>query len=334
MFSAWLQRQWFERSSLPLVLFIFVPLVGLYRALFLLKRFFSTPQALSVPLVVVGNFVLGGTGKTPLTLSLAKSLKSKGWVPGIVSRGYGRKSDVIMPVTTETHAELCGDEPLLLARLGCPVWVGRSRFEAAKAMLEAHPEVNVVICDDGLQHWSFLPDFKIAVFDQRGIGNGWCLPCGPLREPARNISSVNAIVVNGGDNGSLGRFPSDAVTYSMRLLPDQFYALDAPNIRSTREHLVHKKLFAIAGIGAPEKFFQTLREMGLIFEAHAFPDHHAYSKEDLAFAASGVLLMTEKDAVKCKNIVHSEAWVLPVHAQVSDELLDHLVEKIRGRTSA
>ena len=304
MLARWLQRQWFDQRRLAPALWLLAPLSGLYSVMAGRARHQAQAQRLAVPVVVVGNITVGGAGKTPLTLWLATQLRERGWRPGIVRRGYGGASTLPRPVTLDSLPAEVGDEPLLLCRRsGVPVWVGRDRVAAGRALLAAHPEVDVVLCDDGLQHYRLARDVEIAVFDGRGAGNGWRLPAGPPR-------------------------------FAMRLQPAAFYRLGDPQRRATAGELQGRQLHALAGIGDPERFFRTLEDMGLAFSRYPFPDHHAYSAEDLAFAGDDVLLMTEKDAVKCAGLTRGETWVLPVDAELSPALIDLVLEKLRGRQAA
>jgi tetraacyldisaccharide 4'-kinase len=332
MFSRWLQRQWFEQRRLTPALWLLLPLAWLYSLLSALNRRLAKPVRLPVPVIVVGNLIVGGAGKTPLTLWLAQQLKAHGWRPGIVSRGYGRSGDGVVPASADSKPEAVGDEPLLLARRsGVPVWVGRQRAAAGAALLAAHPEVNVVLCDDGLQHYGLARDVELVVFDGRGAGNGWRLPVGPLREPLARLSTVNAII----GNNLKSRFSASVPTFAMTLQPASFYRLDDPSQTCSAESLRGRsKLYALAGIGNPGRFFQTLETLGLTCENHPFPDHHRYASADLAFAEDGILLMTEKDAVKCAGLTAGETWVLPVEAELSPALIELILEKLRGRQAA
>jgi tetraacyldisaccharide 4'-kinase len=198
-------------------------------------------------------------------------------------------------------------------------------------MLAAHPAINLVLCDDGLQHYRLGRDVELAVFDGRGAGNGWRLPVGPLREPLGRLQSVDAIICNGLSDSSM---PTDIRQFDMQLKAGAFYCLNDPARTRQASSFVGKKLFALAGIGDPGRFFRTLEGLGLEFEAHPFADHHAYSQSDLEFADDGILLLTEKDAVKCAALKLGEAWVLPVEAELSSALIDHILEKLRGRQVA
>ena len=332
MLARWLQRKWFEQRRLTPALWLLLPLSWLYGLLSALGRRLAKPRQMPVPIIVVGNIIVGGAGKTPLTLWLAQQLKARGWRPGIVSRGYGRSADGVVAVSTDSSPAEVGDEPLLLARRsGVPVWVGRQRAEAGAALLAAHPEVDVLLCDDGLQHYALARDVELVVFDARGAGNGWRLPAGPLREPLGRLATVDAIICN----NLKGFRPADVPTFDMALRPDVFYRLGNPQQTCTAGSLKARgALHALAGIGNPARFFQTLASLGLACENHPFPDHHRYSSADLAFAKDGILLMTEKDAVKCAGLMAGETWVLPVEAELSPALIELILEKLRGRQAA
>jgi tetraacyldisaccharide 4'-kinase len=332
MLASWLQRKWFEQRRLSPALWLLLPLSWLFSALAWLNRRQARPEILPVPVVVVGNITVGGAGKTPLTLWLAQQMQARGWRPGIVSRGYGGADAEPQAVSADSIPAETGDEPILLARRsGVPVWVGRQRAAAARALLAAHPEVNVILCDDGLQHYRLGRDVELAVFDGRGAGNGWRLPVGPLREPLSRLTEVDAVICNGLPDQ---RIPAGVMRFDMRLQAGEFYRLDNPQQTCSATAFSGKKLYALAGIGDPGRFFRTLDGLGLHFEAHPFPDHYAYAATDLAFAKDGILLMTEKDAVKCAALTLGETWVLPVDAELSPALIDHILEKLRGRQAA
>ncbi len=295
---------------------------------------------LPVPVIVVGNLTVGGSGKTPLVLGLLERLREQGWQPGIISRGYGGTNQTIQSVTSDSLSSQVGDEPLLLARrTGVPVFVGRDRVAVGHALLAAHPECNIIISDDGLQHYRLQRSVEIAVFDARAAGNRQMLPAGPLREPLRRLSEVSAVVWNSTPMAVRDSIPVNVPTFSMHLIGQKFHRLGDTSQTCSTDDLQGKRLYALAGIGNPTRFFAQLEALGLVFEAHPFPDHHRYHAVDLAFAHDGVLLMTEKDAVKCYGLVMSEAWLLPVEAQLdalSDgrSLLTIILEKLDGRTLA
>lgn len=330
--SKYLQTAWFL-TDLAVLLWPLLPLSWLFGILTAMRRLayrrgWLQTDRLPVPVVVVGNLTVGGAGKTPLTLHIVEALRASGRSPGIVSRGYGGEGR-IREVAGDSDGLDVGDEPVLLRqRAGVPVFVGRRRSAAGQALLTRYPAVDVIVCDDGLQHYALARDFEIVVVDGRGFGNGHLMPVGPLREPVSRLDSVDAIVFHGGEGVRLGD------TIAMQLEPGEFRALQNPASRCAPSELSQKRLHAIAGIGHPERFFDTLRSLGLSFEAHAFPDHHRYSPTDLAFGEAAVVLMTEKDAVKCRPFYHGEAWVLPVSAVVEPRLTARILEKIDGRQAA
>lgn len=337
--AQWFERRWF-RSGLSPALACLFPLNWLFSALSALRRFayrraWLRAERLPVAVIVVGNLTVGGAGKTPLTLWLARALVAAGRQPGIVSRGYGGRAATPSPVLPESDPGVVGDEPLLLARRsGMPVWIGKDRVAAGRALLAAHPDVNVLLCDDGLQHYRLGRDAELAVFDGRGAGNGRLLPVGPLREPLSRLGTVDAIVLND-FTGEPGQLAAPGVPcFAMRLRPGRFYRLDDPGRECGATELARRPLHAVCGIGHPDRFFATLAGLGLAFVAHRFPDHHVYAASDLDFGPGSVVLMTEKDAVKCSGLTVGEAWVLPVDAEIDSAIIELLLEKICGRQTA
>ena len=341
-----LPRLWFRRQ-LVLVLLPLLPASWLFRLLVGVRRGFyrcgvMRSHALAVPVIVIGNLTVGGSGKTPLVLWLVERLRETGWHPGIISRGYGRAAEGVQSVSADSASALVGDEPLLLARRsGVPVFVGRDRVAVGHALLKAHPDCDVIVSDDGLQHYRLQRSVEIAVFDGRGAGNAQVLPAGPLREPLRRMSALTALVWNATDDAQalIQDVPVGLPQFAMRLVGRRFVSLVNAQQSCTEAELRGRRLYAMAGIGDPSRFFTQLEAMDLEFEAHPFPDHHNYTDSDLEFARDGVLLMTEKDAVKCTGLITHEAWMLPVEAQLDaaiggKTLLDTILEKIDGRPTA
>jgi tetraacyldisaccharide 4'-kinase len=319
-------RHWYRLSPLAVALapasLVFGLAVVLRRAAYAAGLF--TIHRLPVPVVVVGNRVVGGTGKTPLVLWLVEALRGRGLRPGIVSRGYRGAGDPARGVPAGGDPAQFGDEPVLLAeRSGVPVWIGRDRVAAARGLLAAHPDRDVLVCDDGLQHYALGRDVEIAVEDERGNGNGLLLPAGPLREPAAR--PVDAVVVNGA---------ARAGAFEMRLVPDGFRRVGGDGDDVPLAALRGKRLHAAAGIGNPRRFFDTLRALGLDFAPHAFPDHHPWTADDLAFSGCDLVLMTEKDAVKCRAFGRDDLVALRVQARVDPRLAELVAARIHGPQAA
>ena len=319
-----LQKHWYRITPLHLLL---LPLSLLFYLLATLRRLlfqigiFSSIQ-LPVPVIIVGNISVGGTGKTPFTLWLAEQLLADGWHPGIISRGFGGSGSTPQEVLANSDPAIAGDEPVLMAQRNlCPVWISRDRPAAAQALLNAHPECDVILSDDGLQHYRLQRDVEIVVVDGvRRFGNGLLLPAGPLRETTSRLRKVDAVVINGGT-------VADG-EYLMQLEGVHFYNLLNPEISATAADFKEQTVHAIAGIGHPERFFRHLENMGLTLQTHAYPDHHRYTAADLSFADANALLMTEKDAVKCREFADEKCWVLHVEAHLDSALTQLIIKKI------
>lgn len=330
---AWLRRGPLAWALLPLAL-LFRLLAGLRRLLF--RTGLKRAERLPVPVIVVGNIFIGGTGKTPLTIWLAESLRAAGLRPGVISRGHGGEEGAAIEVTPLSDPREVGDEPLLIAaRARCPVVVGRRRVEAGRALLQAHPDVDVLIADDGLQHYALARDVEIILFDGRGVGNGWLLPAGPLREPPsrrRDFTVVNAPEITPGLAQAVGGQP-----WRMRLAGDYAEPLQGGQPTPLAQ-LAGKRIVAAAGIGNPGRFFTMLRAAGLTVGELPLPDHHDFLGAPFDGVDADVILITEKDAVKCRQIDHLKddprLWVVPVTAQLDLRLAEQIVEKCRGRSLA
>ncbi|MDE1958982.1 MAG: tetraacyldisaccharide 4'-kinase [Xanthomonadaceae bacterium] len=315
---------WYSASPPPWVL---RPLAALYggavrlrRSLY--RRGLLARERLPVPVLVVGNLTVGGTGKTPLVITLVEALRARGYHPGVVSRGYGGSATTPQLLEPGCEARQVGDEPCLIRRhCGVPVAIGRERAVAAQLLVEAG--VDLVIADDGLQHYALARDIEICVIDgTRRFGNGRLLPAGPLREPPRRLASVDYRVCNGG----LAR-PDEI---PLRLVEDRAYRLLAPAERVTLAEFGVRSVHAVAGIGEPERFFRSLRAQRFEVIAHAFPDHHPYRPADLDFGDALPLLMTEKDAIKCRAFARPHWWAVPVRALLPENFLDALAARLRA----
>ncbi|MFL9926191.1 tetraacyldisaccharide 4'-kinase [Herbaspirillum lusitanum] len=316
---------------------LFALLIRLRRAAFALGLKQST--RLPVPVIVVGNVFIGGTGKTPFAIWLIEALRAAGYTPGLISRGYGgRQSSAadgseVREVDAGSKAREVGDEPLLIAlRTACPVVVGRRRVAAAQHLLAAHPQVDVIVSDDGLQHYALGRDIEIVLSDARGAGNGWLLPAGPLREPATRRRDFSVVNLPAGAAPPSGAF-------AMILHGETAQQLADPSQQMRLAAIAGKgRIAAVAGIGNPARFFTTLRQAGLSFAEVALPDHHDYSDNPFAALTQQVILITEKDAVKCKAIEaiknDPRIWVVPVTARIDGVLAEHIVEKLRERPTA
>ena len=293
-------------------------LAGVYR---LLRSAEGTvqPEQVAAPVIVVGNFTAGGTGKTPLVIALAKYFAGRGFKPGIISRGHGRQSAQPLRVASGTPASECGDEPrLMFEKTGLPVLVDRDRAAAARAAIEAG--CDLVIADDGLQHRRLARDIEIEVVDgQRRYGNGLLLPAGPLREAPRacDFRVVNGDAIEPGD-------------WPMRLQLGDAVALDDSSARRGLRAFAALEAHAVAGIGNPARFFQALRAVGLRIVEHEFEDHHPYRFSDFS-GMTGPILMTEKDAVKCRGLGLPDAWAVPVEAELSPGFFEAVEAKLRQR---
>lgn len=323
--EAWLNRRWYGPAApgpgLRLLSALYAGLLTVRAWLY--RRGLCRSHRLRVPVIVVGNLVVGGTGKTPLTIALAKQMAERGWRPGIVSRGYGRLSQEPVEVRPGLSPDRCGDEPLLMARrTGLPVSVDRDRVAAAQRLIAKG--CNLIISDDGLQHCRLGRDIEIDVVDGlRRHGNGRLLPAGPLREPAGR--AVDFRVINGG--------PTQPDEWPMQLQIDAVQPLHG-GASEPLSRFAGMSVHAMAGIGHPQRFFAALGAAGLSVIEHPFPDHHLFQRQTVQFQPELPLLMTEKDAVKCAEFPLINAWVVPVSAQLPDGFLNAVIDRLSEWTSA
>lgn len=336
--SRWLEAEWQRLGGVALV---FLPFALLFAAAVALRRFLYRHRILPtwrspVPVIVAGNITVGGTGKTPLALEILDILQRRGWSPGVVARGYGRvppgehdPRGVVRVYPDIATPELFGDEPVLIARRSrVPVYISPDRPAAARALLAAHPEVNVLVSDDGLQHYALGRDIEIAVVDgERRFGNRLPLPAGPMREPVSRLASVDAVVVNGGASDDM---PGPR-RFAMRLGGERFVRLIGNQEVAAEEFALMARgraIAAIAGIGNPARFFEHLASLGVAARPHAFADHHHYQPAELRLAAAEVIVMTEKDAVKCAAFADSRMWFMRVEAILPAEFEDFLLSRL------
>jgi tetraacyldisaccharide 4'-kinase len=329
--QSWLNRIWYDRASPPWWL---LPLSSIYGAAagsrrYLYSKGLRTSIRMPVPVIVVGNLSVGGTGKTPLVCWLVAHLAERGFKPGVVTRGYGGASGDARIIDARADADAVGDEPaLLVRRTGAPVAVGRDRPAAAQLLVDAG--CDVVVSDDGLQHHALARDCEIAVIDgERRFGNGSLLPAGPLREPIGRLAAADAVVVNG------GRVPLEGA-FTMRLEPGSASSVAGGAVKALAE-FAGLTVHAVAGIGNPQRFFDMLRAHGIVVVAHPLPDHARLRAADISFGDQCPVLMTEKDAVKCARIAGPHHWYVPVTASFgrgeSNMLLDIVTRAMSMRTA-
>ena len=273
-------------------------------------------------MIVVGNITSGGTGKTPLIIYLANELKKNGYRPGIISRGYGSKSEGVMEVSQKSDVAEAGDEPMLIQKhTHLPVFVSKDRVLAAKALVKKYAKTDVILSDDGIQHYRLRRDLEVLVIDgTRKFGNGYLLPAGPLREFRSKLKTVDAIVCNHKKviDGS----------YLMKYKGHLLINLKT-NKKIHLNNLSLKNIHAIAGIGNPDRFFDYLKTYNILFSSSAFQDHYKFSKKDFRDMNDKNIIMTEKDAVKCQQFSRNNFWYLPVIAEVDSKFTDVILKKLR-----
>ncbi|MDP1574768.1 MAG: tetraacyldisaccharide 4'-kinase [Coxiellaceae bacterium] len=311
---------WYQKNIFSLLLF---PVSLIYRAVVSLRRFLYQKNRLkihrvSVPVIVVGNITVGGTGKTPLVIALVKELQKQGFHPGIITRGYrGKNKQWPCHVEKDSDPFLFGDEAVLLAqKTGVPVVAGPCRFDDATLLLEKF-SIDVIISDDGLQHYALYRDVEILVIDGlRRFGNGFCLPAGPLREPVSRCNTVDFVITNG--------------------IEMQFVIDDIVNMVDDNKKLSgvdDKKIMAIAAIGNPDRFFQSLKEKNLIFDTKIFPDHYHFEKSDLEKLSCDIIIMTEKDAVKCRQFLDARCYVAKGGVTLDADFVSKIITDINTSDS-
>jgi tetraacyldisaccharide 4'-kinase len=347
--NAWFEREWQKLGGgalifLPLTL-AFAVVVAIRRALY---RWRILPSwRARVPVIVVGNISVGGTGKTPLVIAIVELLRRHGFNPGVVARGYGRVPrrehdplGVVRVYPELATPEHFGDEPVLISRrANVPVFVSPDRAAAARSLLEVHPEVDVVVSDDGLQHYALARDVEIAVIDgERLHGNGLMLPSGPLREPVSRLKSVDGIVVNVGIEGAIGGEAPGPPRFAMRLANERFVALAGGDEREPGDFVLAvrgRSVASVAGIGNPARFHDHLARLGIHARRHDFPDHHPYQPADLKLRGAEVIVMTEKDAVKCAAFADERLWFLRIDAILPPHFEEFLLARLdRARHAA
>lgn len=324
-----LQNSWYNKSGLTTVLlplsWLFCLLVQIRRIFYRLKILRTTQ--LDVPVVVVGNLTVGGTGKTPMVIELANLLKKHGYRPGVISRGYGGKARTWpQQVRADGDPTMVGDEAILIARrTECPMAVGPNRVASAQALLK-YTDCNVIISDDGMQHYALGRDIEIAVIDGiRRYGNEHCLPAGPMREPVKRLDLVNFKVTNG---------VAGPDEFAMTYKAEKLCRADDPDVTLEIASLKNQTVHAIAGIGNPQRFFDNLKLSGLEIIEHAFPDHYPFKKEDLDFGEIQPIVITEKDAVKCQRFYLHNVWYQPIKAVLDNQFTEQLLvmlERINGQ---
>lgn len=319
-----LEYYWYNKGGITLLL---LPLSWLFCAIAILRRLLYRigvlkVHRLPVPVIIVGNISVGGTGKTPLVTWLVELLRTQGYTPGIVSRGYGGgASHWPQQVRADSDPRMVGDEAVLLSRrTACPMAVGPNRVDAAEALL-SYTDCDIIVADDGLQHYALGRDIEIVVIDGvRRFGNQHCLPAGPLREPLGRMKTVDLVVTNG---------VAGAREYHMELVPTRMHNLASSNKNMSLDQLTGKTVHAIAGIGNPDRFFQQLESHGLTVIEHPFPDHHPFEAKDIDFSDDIPVLMTEKDAVKCQSFAKDKHWSVPVDAKLDERMMPLMMRLLK-----
>ena len=331
--EAWIHRQWAKRGLFALLL---SPFSLIFLLITRIRKSRITPVKVPVPVVVVGNIYVGGTGKTPVTIALVRKLTEAGCHPGIISRGYASSGQQTRLVSDASRAEEVGDEPLLIFQAThCPVAVNPDRVNAAQTLLKTHPAVDVIVSDDGLQHLHLARDVELAVIGARGLGNGWVLPAGPLREPPSRLDSVDAIVLNATHETLTTRTPRFVATSQLgRVIQLATGQVDTINHLSERIAENHWRTEAVAGIALPDRFFCMLHAHDIACQGIRLPDHFDFSDNPFPTIEADIILITGKDAVKCRQIPQiaqdTRIWIADLEMVLDQFLVDRIVEKIKA----
>ena len=327
-----LNNQYYKKSSWILFL---LPLSFIY---FLIISFRSWAYKIGifksikmdVPVVVIGNITIGGTGKTPLVIWLLEKLIKKGMKPGLICSGYRSNAKSPQKVLIDSKVSNVGDEALMIKlsfqrrhKTNIPIFVGKKKVQVGKALVKSYPDIDILICDDGLQHYELLRDFEIVVIDEvRKFGNNFLIPTGPLRELKTKLNKVDAVIVNS------RKLKASEYGYGMTYFGDALVnCLQSKHISDL--DFLEKEIVAITGIGNPERFFEQLTNSGLKFKKVIFNDHHLFTESDFKDYDGMEIIMTEKDAVKCKSFAKDNFWYLPIYADVEERLFEKLIKKLR-----
>lgn len=326
---------WLHRGILATLLFplsLLFRLIITFRRIAYLKGWIKSTK-IPVPVIVVGNIFIGGTGKTPFTIWLIQCLRRAGFTPGVISRGYGSSNNIPQHVDPKTSlATEIGDEPLLIAsHTQCPLVVCRQRVLAAQHLLKKYPDVDIIVSDDGMQHYALARDIEILIFDGRGAGNQWLLPAGPLREPPSRRG--NFTIINGHNYPAPNNPIYTENMYLMQLKTDTAEQLANRHL-TQRLSEIRGTITAAAGIGNPQRFFSSLKKQKLVFNEMPLPDHYSFSENPFKNTVSDIILITEKDAVKCYQhpelLADKRIWVVPATVEIDNpELEKQILEKCR-----
>jgi tetraacyldisaccharide 4'-kinase len=330
-----LEQAWYKKAGWLILLwplaFLFQILAGVRRSLQQVK---SRPPELTVPVVVIGNISAGGTGKTPLLIALTQQLKAEGFSPGVISRGYGGQgANYPMQVSASENPAIAGDEPVLIARkTDCPVVIDPDRSAALNYLLETN-NVDVVLSDDGLQHYKLYRDIEVAVVDgQRLFGNGLCLPAGPLREPVKRLMNSDFVVLNGAAESALPILePAVQMTMEPKILVNLATGEKRPF--GGAPFNMGNKIQVVSGIGNPKRFYNVLEKLPYPIMPMAFPDHHQFSESDFQsdeFDEHQPVVMTEKDAIKCESFAKNNFWYLQAEVSLPDSFLEEFTKKLKS----